>query len=408
MTEARAAGEPADPGYVGLRRGDRDYRRAVLAMLAAGLAAFNALYCTQAILPTLVDELDVSPTGSALTVSAATGMLAICIVPASILSEKFGRGRVLIISALTGTALGLLLPFVNDVSLLILLRGLQGALLAGTPAVAMTWLGEELDQRDLPRAMGIYIAGNTLGGLTGRLIPAGVLEFANWQWALGIGSLVAVVLAVIMAVALPRQRRFQPRSIAPRAVLFAMLGHWRDPRLAALFAIAFLGMGVFVSLYNFLGFRLIDRFGLSEGLVGLVFVMYLAGTWSSARVGALHDRFGRIPTMLGSTVLMILALALTAVPGFPVVLAALFIFTAAFFAIHSTASGWVGALATDHRAEGASMYLFCYYAGSSLLGWLSGFFFAGLGWHGMLIWLGVIILGMAGVVGFLARRTREG
>lgn len=187
-----------------------------------------------------------------------------------------------------------------------------------------------------------------------------------------------------------------------------MLGHWRDPRLAALFAIAFLGMGVFVSLYNFLGFRLIDRFGLSEGLVGLVFVMYLAGTWSSARVGALHDRFGRIPTMLGSTVLMILALALTAVPGFPVVLAALFIFTAAFFAIHSTASGWVGALATDHRAEGASMYLFCYYAGSSLLGWLSGFFFAGLGWHGMLIWLGVILLGMAGVVGFLARRTREG
>lgn len=407
MTETRAAGGPADPGREGLRRGERDYRRAVLAMLAAGLAAFNALYCTQAILPTLVDELDVSPTGSALTVSAATGMLAICIVPASILSEKFGRGRVLVISALTGTALGLLLPFVNDVSLLILLRGLQGALLAGTPAVAMTWLGEELDQRDLPRAMGIYIAGNTLGGLTGRLIPAGVLEFANWQWALGIGSLVAVVLAVIMAVALPRQRRFQPRSIAPRAVLLAMLGHWRDPRLAALFAIAFLGMGVFVSLYNFLGFRLIDRFGLSEGLVGLVFVMYLAGTWSSARVGAWHERFGRIPTMLGSAGLMILALALTAVPGFTVVLVALFLFTAAFFAIHSSASGWVGTLATDHRAEGASMYLFCYYAGSSLFGWLSGFFFAGLGWHGMLLWLGMLLLGMTGAIGFLARRTRN-
>lgn len=71
------------------------------------LGSFGA---TQALLPTLTEALGVSPSQAALTVSAATGTLAVCVVPASILSEKFGRGRVLTISAAAATAVGLLLP----------------------------------------------------------------------------------------------------------------------------------------------------------------------------------------------------------------------------------------------------------------------------------------------------------
>ncbi|MGP6175635.1 MFS transporter [Corynebacterium sp. A21] len=388
----------------GLRRGERDYRRATLAMLAAGLASFNAMYSTQAMLPTLVTELGMSPSTSALTVSATTGMLALCIVPLSILSERFGRGRILILSALLGTMLGLAMPFLTDGPSLIVLRGLQGALIAGVPAVAMTWLSEEVDPRDLGRAMGTYIAGTTVGGLTGRLIPAGILEFADWRLAIAISSLVALALAITLAILLPRQQRFTPKPIHFKDEVLAMAGHWRNPRLVYLFLIAFLGMGTFVSVYNFLGFRLIERFGLSEGLVGLVFVMYLAGTWSSARVGSWNERFGRSPTMITAATVMVFALALTAAPSLILMLIALFCFTAAFFTIHSSASGWVGIIATTHRAEGSSMYLFCYYLGSSLLGWLSGFFFAGLGWHGMLAWLGGILLGMATVVVLLTRR----
>ncbi|MGD7003517.1 MFS transporter [Corynebacterium halotolerans] len=392
------------PPAQGLRRDQRDYRRATVATLAAGLASFNAMYLTQAMLPTLVGQLGMSPTGSALTVSATTGMLALCIVPASILSERFGRGRVLILSALLGTLLGLLLPFVASGTTLILLRGLQGALIAGVPAVAMTWLSEEVDPRDLGRAMGTYVAGTTVGGLSGRLIPAGVLEFSDWRWAVGLSALVAVGFAVLLTILLPKQKHFTPKSIRPRAELAAMSGHWRNPRLAALFLIAFLAMGTFVSLYNFLGFRLMEEFGLSEGLVGLVFVLYLAGTWSSARVGSWNDRFGRGTTMLTAALTMLAALALSAVPSLVATLVALLVFTAAFFTIHSSASGWVGLIATTHRAEGSSMYLFCYYLGSSLLGWVSGFFFTGLGWHGMLVWLGGILLSLVAVVAFLARR----
>ena len=165
-----------------------EYRRASIGMLLVGLAIFSSLYATQALLPTLTREMDIEPSTAALTVSAATGALAICVVPASILSEKFGRGRVLIISALAATALGLALPLAQTIGQLVALRAIQGALLAGTPAVAMAWLSEELDERDLAGAMGLYIAGTSVGGLTGRLIPAFMLELTGWRWALATSS----------------------------------------------------------------------------------------------------------------------------------------------------------------------------------------------------------------------------
>ena len=391
----------------GLRHGDRDYRKATLAMLAVGLAVFNTLYATQAVLPILVSDLDISPTTAALTVSAATGALAICVVPASILSERYGRGRILITSALAATAVGLLLPLAPDATTLILLRALQGALVAGTPAVAMTWLSEEIDSRDLGRAMGLYIAGNTVGGLTGRLIPAGLLEFTPWRWALLISGLVALSFAIITAVLLPKQRRFTPQPINPRHVFSAMASHWRNWRLAGLFLIAFIGMGVFVSLYNFIGFRMIDHFNLSPALVGAVFVMYLSGTWSSAQAGSLADKIGRGQVLIVGAVLMWIGLWAMVTGWLWLTLIGLLVFTASFFAMHSTASGWIGVIATRDRAEASSMYLFCYYAGSSLLGGAAGWVFSSLPWAGFIAVAAAVLALAVLIAAALARRDRQ-
>lgn len=400
MSEVRtvATGE-----YQGIERGSRSYLRAVLAMLAAGLATFNSLYCTQALLPTMTAELGITPFESALTVSAATGMLALCIVPASILSEKFGRGKVLITSLVLAAVIGLIIPFAPSITTLIALRGLQGALLAGAPAVAMTWLSEELHPRDLGRAMGLYIAGNTVGGLMGRLIPAGLLEFTHWQFALFGASAATLIFTVVMVVLLPRQKLFRPKKITLKYEVSAMVTHWRNPRLALLFATAFLGMGTFVSLYNYLGFRMIEQFGLSEVLVGAVFLMYLSGTWSSAQAGRLREKMGNGPAVIFLAITMIVSLTLMAVDNMWLTFIALFAFTASFFAIHSSASGWIGIIATKDRAEASSMYLFCYYIGSSAVGWFSGVIFTHASWLVFIAYLTVLLGGLLAIAVTLAR-----
>lgn len=390
-----------------MRKGTTAYRRATLAMLAVGLAIFNTLYATQALLPTLVDDMGITPTEAAWTISAATGALAICVVPASILSERFGRGRVLIISALAATALGLVLPLAQDASQLIALRALQGALVAGTPAVAMAWLSEEIHADDLPGAMGLYIAGNTVGGLTGRLIPAGLLEFTTWRWALMGTGIVALVFAIIMALLLPRQRNFTPKSISLLGELRAMVGHLRNPLLVTLFLTAFLGMGTFVSLYNFFGFRMVDHFGLAPSLVGLVFVMYLSGTVSSAQAGNLINRYGRSAVILASAALMLCGALACISNSLWVAIAGLFVFTASFFAMHSTASGWVGATATTNRAEASSMYTFSYYAGSSLVGAATGWVFERASWPEFVGTLAAILVVLLAVLAVTAARAKR-
>ena len=88
----------------------------------------------------------------------------------------------------------------------------------------------------------------------------------------------------------------------------------------------------------------------------------------------------------------------------PVVLLGVAIFTGAFFAAHSTASSWVGALATEHRAEASATYLLCYYLGSSVVGYASGIVFHRLAWGGLVVWLVALLALALGVVA-LARRA---
>lgn len=65
--------------------------------------------------------------------------------------------------------------------------------------------------------------------------------------------------------------------------------------------------------------------------------------------------------------------AATTIPDWlPTVLAGLVLFTAAFFAAHAIASGWIGAAAPTGTAQAAALYTLCYYLGSSVLGWAAG------------------------------------
>lgn len=379
--------KPADPGY----------RRAMIGALCAGLASYNALYATQAVLPNLSSSFGINPTTAALTVSATTGALALAVIPTSILSERFGRRRVIQISVLATTAISLLLALMPSIGSLIALRALQGIAIAGVPAVAMAYLSEEISSRHLSKVMGFYIAGNTLGGLIGRLIPGTALEFFEWRGAVLSGAIFAFLSAILTAVILPGQRNFQPKQITWSHEFSALRGHLRNPTLIKLFLLPFLMMGAFVSLYNYLGYRLVSDFGLPSSLAAFVFILYLSGTWSSARAGTYIKNFGRGAVLTCSLLLAVAGLLLLLTPWLWATLLGTLLFTASFFAAHSTASSWVGLAATSDRAEASSMYILSYYLGSSILGWVSGFFFHH-GWITLIAWLGslfVIAFGVA-------------
>ena len=384
---------------VGYRRGDSGYRRITAGLFAAGMTTFVAMYCAQAVLPALATDFSVSPAVSALSVSATTGLLALAIIPASALSERFGRTRVMVGSALASAVIGLLLPWSPSMGVLVALRALQGIALAGVPATAMAYLAEEVDRRDLGAAMGRYIAGTTIGGLAGRLVASFTLDLSTWRWALEVAALTALAFTVVFVRLAPASRHFTPQPVGLRTTSRALAEHLRNPALLGLFATALLLMGGFVSLYNMLGFRLSAApFNLSDAVVGSIFLMYLSGTVSSAVAGRVADRFGRARALVTSELVMAAGLLLTLPTSFPVVLIGVLLFTAGFFAAHAIASGWVGLLARQHRAEASSLYLFAYYVGASVFGALGGHAWSSAGWPLVV----VLAAGLVLVVGALA------
>lgn len=278
-------------------------------------------------------------------------------------------------------------------------RLLEGFALGGVPALALAYLNEEVNASSSALAAGTYISGTTIGGLAGRLVAAPVGELLGWRAGLMTVTVIAVACAAAFLALAPVARGFTPHRTSLPGAVRALAGNLRSPALLLIYAQGFLLMGGFVAMYNFLGFHLAgEPFNLPLSVVSLVFVAYLAGTWTSPLAGRLAGRFGRKPVLLACIGTMVAGVLLTLVPWLPVVLLAAVVFTGGFFAAHAVASGWAGAAAVAGRAQSASLYNFGYYAGSSLFGWLGGVFLAGAGWPGtvfMTAALALLALGLA-------------
>lgn len=386
----------------------RHERRITLALFAAGLTTFGSMYSAQALLPSLSTAFGATPAKAALAVSLTTGLLAVAIVPVSVLSGRFGRTRVMIVSAVATSIIGLLLPFSPNLDVLLAGRALEGIAVAGVPAVAMAYLAEEIGSAGLGAAMGVYVSGTTIGGLAGRLIPAFTLDVSGWRWGAALFAIGAALCTLWFVRLLPPSRHFVAQPLAVRALARDLLGHLRNRALLPLFALAFLLMGGFVSVYNFLGYRLIESpFGLSAATAGAVFLMYLSGTVSSTAAGRIADRLGRFPVLATSIVTMGVGLVLTIPDNLPILLFGLLLFTAGFFGAHSVASGWVGAAATGNRAAASSLYLFAYYVGSSIVGALAGLAYGWHGWAGLALYVGVLIIVAAILTAGLGSSRRD-
>src|SRR5262249_19541069 len=155
-----------------------------------------------------------------------------------------------------------------------------------------------------------------------------------------------------------------------------------------LFALALLLMGSFVSLYNYLGFRLgAAPFALSHAGIGAIFLLYVVGMAASPWAGRRADRQGSAPVLARMLALMAAGLALTAFDLLPAIVAGVALFTFGFFGAHAVASAWVGRIARHARALAAATYLTLYYFGASAMGWLGGHAWAAGRWAGVLAFL---------------------
>ena len=384
------------PALIG--RGGAGFWRVNLALVLGSFATFAMLYCVQPLMPLFTRAFSISPAAASLSLSAATGVLAVAMIFAGTLSDIVGRKAIMTASLAAAAAATLAASFSPNWTTFVALRALTGLALSGFPAVAMAYLVEVMDRSAIGLAMGLYIAGTTFGGMGGRLAAAAIAEAGGWRGAVALVGLVSLGCAAAFAFALPRGQRI-PTKTGATALLPMIRAHFSDPGLRYLFALGFLLMGIFVTTYNYIGFRLeAPPFSLSPTTIGLVYCIYLVGTVASALMGELAGRYGRRPVIGFALAFMPIGVLLTLPNNLWLTIAGVGVITIGFFGGHSIASSWVGLRAETAKAQASALYLFFYYAGSSVAGSVGGWVFTLGAWPGEAAFLG----GMSALALFIA------
>lgn len=399
-------------------RDSSQVRRVTLAVAAAGICSFALLYAPQALLPQLAAQFGLGPGGASLSIGLATGALALAVLPIAALSEVVGRRPVIVTSVIASVALGVLLSFAPNYPLFLVLRVLQGVAIAGFPGVAAAYLTEQLSSpashhdpdgeaarrrshaRAVAAAVGAMIAGNTVGGMIGRLAAGFTTDLLGWRGALAAVTAVALLCSLLTVLLLPRSSRQEreARTTTLRGLASGVGASLRVPVLLAQYSVALLAMGSFVALYNAAGFRLTGApLGLSPAIASLVFLAYALGAVSSVTAGKLVGRFGRMRSLVSALLITVAGTLLTLPDSLPLVVAGFVVLTGGFFAAHAVANGWAAAEAPSRaRGQVSGMYTLAYYLGSSTGGTIGTAIYGHAGW-GLLVavtaaWLGLACL----------------
>ncbi|MCK6255453.1 MFS transporter [Fictibacillus sp. KIGAM418] len=379
-----------------IQQGTPLFRKTSMAFFAAGFNTFAILYCVQPLMPEFTKEFSITPTTASMSLSVTTIVLAVSMLIFGSLSEVWGRKPIMVISMLAASVFCILTAFSPNFHVLLILRTLEGISLAGLPSIAMAFLGEEIEPKSLGTAMGLYICGNSIGAVFGRVFSGLLSDLVSWHAAIGGIGIISLAATLIFWKSLPSSQHFNARPLQVGKLGKSLVDHLKDPGLVYLFFLGFLLLGSNVALFNYIAYVLLDQpYSLSQTIVGWIFLIMIIGMFSSVQTGKWVDRHGKKRVLFINLLLALIGAVLTLDPHLSGKILGLGLFTYGFFGSHSIASSWVGQRATHDKAQASSLYLFLYYTGSSVGGTLAGFFWSDFGWGGVIsMTVGFLVMGV--------------
>ncbi|MDO5726569.1 MAG: MFS transporter [Bowdeniella nasicola] len=378
-----------------LRPGHGPYARATVALFLLGIATFSQLYTVQPLLVTIGADFHKGAAETSWLMSGATAGVAAAVLPLGHWAGRWGRKRTMMAGLAMATIIGVTLSFLTSWPAFIALRIIQGASLATVLVSAMAWVIAQAHPLVVTRLGGLYIAGTTVGGMTGRLVAGWVGEWGTWRSGVLAATLTAALAGGLAHLLLPGAEVYE-RDDSHH--------HGPDPnrrfRLGT-YAIGGLGMAVFVGVFNVIGYRLAaPPFNVGTAVISTLFLTYLAGTATAAIAGPVAARLGLRTTLTTGMVIAGIGVALTTVAHLLAVLSGLLLLCAGFFLAHGLAAA-LAAKYAPRPAAASARYSLSYYAGSSLGGVVLAHAWDAARWSGTAS-VALIMVAIAALVPLLA------
>lgn len=377
-----------------------------IALALSGCAELASIFFIQPMLPKLASEYNVPMSHVSIIMSSETALLACGLLFTGTLADHFGRKQLIVASLLLGGLVMLLCPLASSWGMLVVMCALIGLLLSGIAASATAYISEEVPPGVAGIVTGYFVFGNSMGGMSGRVISSqlmSVVPISTIFYLFG-GILIGVALFVLAF--LPRSQHF---AATPKLNFVSMVRegaqHFRNPKISLAFIISFVIFGTFTSLYNFLAFNLHrPPFSMSYAHAGLISICFALSFFTAPGAGRLAVRFGTMNVLAALLGAMILGIVVTALaPNSAMFIVGAVIFTVAFFGCHSLGLRWVARNANMARAQATAFYLFAYYLGGSVVGYINGLVFTRFDWAGLTVLVVALLLGALAITRVLDR-----
>ena len=383
------------------------FKRIRNCIFLSGLSVFAQLYLFQPVLSDLCRDFQIDPATSSLAVSFSTLGMAAGLFIWAFKADTLGRAKLMSFSLIASAILTLLSSLAWNFPMVLALSLLKGMALSGVSAVALAYLSEEVSPAVLGTAISLYLSGNTIGGMSGRVCGALIAGWSSWHITALCLGLSALAIGIVFARRFPASLHFHPQHTDVRIKLRRMGSFLTHFAFLGLFLTAALILGAFVSVYNYISFVLeAAPFNLPHYIVAMIFLMYITGVAGSMCIGWLSDRHDAALLLKISLLLMLAGVLLLLVMKLWALIAGLGIVTFAFSGANAMSSRIVSIRAHRAKSSATCLYWLFYYVGSSIIGASSGIVLTSHGWNSFVLAIAGIVL-IALLFSCLATRHRR-
>lgn len=364
-----------------------------ICVFLSGFSCFAQLYYFQPLLPDLAHDFSLSASHSSFAVSFSTLGMVFGLFTMMFIADRIPRKRLIGTGLLASSIFSISASFSPTFFPLILLSAAKGFLLSGATSVSMAYISEEVSPQNKSKIMGLYIAGNALGGMGGRVISSWIGAEYSWRIASGSIGVICALFAALFMIFSPRSLNFIPRKESFKSLITDNIHLIMSKDLIPFYLTGGLILGVFVSLYNYMGFYLIkEPFNFSPYYIHYIYLMYIFGVFGSIATAGLSQRFSHFTLLKAMLLISAAGILLLYFTNFWIVTIGLAAFTFNFFVVHVLCNRIVSEYNVAKRSVTISIYLLAYYLGSSLLGSGTGVILDLWGWQYFLAGLIAILL----------------
>jgi predicted MFS family arabinose efflux permease len=267
---------------------------------------------------------------------------------------------------------------------------------------------EELSEKAFSKAIGTYIAANSLGGIFGRIAGGTLTDALGWQYAVLVIAGLTFLGGLVVIRLLPIQKNFTPQRGMLRYHNKALIKHMRNKTLWLAMLVGGINFALFVNLYSVMGFRLVaPPLSLPVSLASLIFLCYLAGTISSKLTGRWCAHFSPIAGIVTGSAISFVGMMVAYFDSIASMVLGLMLISFGAFFTHTLAYSWVSRKATHAKATATALYLVHYYIGGSIGGFLLIYCWQHGGWLSVMQGGSVLYLALFSLVYLLSKQDTK-